>query len=325
MLWIAGGKIADLSPREGALRIQGPFITGRASAPGVKVPHMDASGLLLVPAFIDAHVHLAAAGEVSRVAREELRRGVAGVLDLGVPEPLLPVDERPLRVRWSGPLFTAPGGYPTQSWGKNGFGVELAGAEEARAAVQRLANAGARFIKLAFDARFPMLSPEVAGSAAAEAHRLGLKVAAHALTADAVRLALDAGSDVLAHTPGEPLPADLLDRVRGKWVISTLQAFGVAPSLLAALREAGARIAYGTDLGNEGTRPGIDARELALLQQAGVDPLRAATRDAAELLGLRELGRLSVGSAASLLAVKGLDPGSLAQPAWVMNGGRLVV
>jgi imidazolonepropionase-like amidohydrolase len=235
------------------------------------------------------------------------------------------VDPRPLRVRFSGPLFTAPGGYPTQTWGRDGYGIEISTADEARAAVQRLAQVKARFIKLAFDPRGPMLSLELARAVADEAHRLGLRVAAHALEADSVRLALDAGADVLAHTPREPLPADLLERMKGKWVISTLRAFDVPPARLAALREAGARIAYGTDLGNEGTQPGIDGGELALLAQAGVDLVRATTVDAAELLGLRELGRLSVGSAASVIAVRALDAASLAKPVWVMICGNLVV
>jgi len=140
-----------------------------------------------------------------------------------------------------------------------------------------------------------------------------------------VRLALDAGADVLAHTPRDELPADLLAQMKGKWVISTLWAFGVSPDRLRALRQAGARVAYGTDLGNENTKAGIDARELALLVAAGVDPVAAGTRDAAELLGFKELGRLSVGSTASLLAVRSLSPSDLADPVWVMNCGKLVV
>jgi cytosine/adenosine deaminase-related metal-dependent hydrolase len=326
VLWIAEGQIADPHPREGALRVEGPLITGRSPRLTVKQPKMSARGLLLAPAVVDAHVHLSVAGDVALIAREELRRGVAAVLDLGAPERMVgALDQRPLRVRFAGPLFTAPGGYPTQTWGKNGEGLELASPADARAAVARLFAAGARFVKLAFDPRHPVLAPEVAAAATDEAHKRGMRVAAHALETDSVRRALDAGADVLAHTPREPLPADLLDRMKGKWVISTLHAFGVAPARLAALREAGARIAYGTDLGNEDTKPGIDARELRLLLDAGVDPLRAATLDSADLLGLKDLGRLSVGSTASLIAVRGLDPESLARPVWVMNCGKLVV
>jgi imidazolonepropionase-like amidohydrolase len=113
--------------------------------------------------------------------------------------------------------------------------------------------------------------------------------------------------------------------MKGKWVISTLFAFGVAPDRLRALKDAGARIAYGTDLGNEDTKMGIDVRELELLVRAGVDPVRAATSEAADLLGLRDLGRLSVGSTASLLAVRGMSPMQLAEPAWVMNCGKLMM
>jgi imidazolonepropionase-like amidohydrolase len=325
MFWIINGKIADPEPREGALRIEGHLITGKTTRVPLGVKSKEAQGLTIVPAFIDAHVHLSVAGDVTLVSRQELRRGVAGVLDLGEPERSLPFDPKPLRARYAGPLMTAPGGYPTQSWGKDGYGLELSTVGEARNAVARLAEKQARFVKLAFDPRFPMLQPQIARAAADEAHRRGLMVAAHALEADSVRIALDAGTDVLAHTPRDELPADLLARVKGKWVISTLWAFGVSPDRLRALREAGARVAYGTDLGNEQTRAGIDERELELLVAAGVDPVKAATVEAAELLGFRELGRLSVGSTASLLAVRGLSPQQLAEPAWVMNCGKLVV
>jgi len=324
VFWIAGGQLADPSPRAGALRIEGGRIAAEAPAPPRRAKIVDASGLMVVPALIDAHVHLAVAGDPALVSREQVRRGIAAVLDLGAPERLLPLDHGPLRIRFSGPLLTAPGGYPTRSWGRNGEGLELETAEQARAAVQRLARAHAVFVKLAFDARFPVLAAEVARAAADEAHRLGLRVAAHALDASSVRQALDAGADVLAHTPRDPLPGDLLARMKGKWVISTLHAFAIAPERLRALRDAGVRVAYGTDLGNENTAPGIDARELALVAAAGLDPLAAATSDAAELLELPELGRLAAGSSASVLAVRSLSPADLARPEWVMIEGTKV-
>jgi imidazolonepropionase-like amidohydrolase len=304
-LWIAGAR-----DRETALGVEGERIVAEASRPPRGAEVLDASGLWLVPAFIDAHVHLEL---VPGAPLALLASGVAAVLDLGAPERALPFPETPLlRVRFSGPLLTAPGGYPTQSWGRGGYGLELASAEEARAAVARLADKGARFAKLAFDPRYPMLAPEVARAAADEAHRRGMLVAVHALDRDSIRRALDAGADVFAHAPLEPVP------LPGKWVISTLRAFG------GTVRGLGARVVYGTDLGNEGTAPAIDAGELELLERDGVDPLRAATVDAAELLGYPDLGRLAVGSMASLLAVRGLDARSLAKPAWVMNCGTLL-
>jgi imidazolonepropionase-like amidohydrolase len=315
VFWIAGGKLADPKPRQGALRIEGSRITGKSAfaPPGATIK--SAAGLTIVPAFVDAHVHLSVAGDPHIIAREQIRRGVVAVLDLGAPERLLPLRHPPLRIRFSGPLLTAPGGYPTASWGRNGEGLAVATPEEAVAAVRRLANAEARFVKLALDARFPMLDPAVAAAAAAEARKLGLLVAAHALEAESVRRALEAGADVLAHTPRDPLPDDLLARMRGKWVVSTLRAFAVGPERLRALQEAGARVVYGTDLGNEGTRPGIDAEEL----------VAAATSEAATLLGLRDVGRLAVGASASLLAVQSLHPQDLARPEWVMIDGRMTV
>ena len=317
MLWIVGARLADPGPQATALGIDGTKIGARAARAPRGANTIDARGLTLVPALIDAHVHLSVAGEPASVARAQVKGGIAAVLDLGAPERTLPL------VRFSGPLMTAPGGYPTRSWGKNGEGLELATAADARAAVLRLSQRGARFIKLAFDPRFPLLGPEVARAAAEEARHLGLRVAAHALETESVRLALDAGADVLAHTPRDPLPRDLLGRLQGKWVISTLRAFAVDPARLRALADAGTRIAYGTDLGNENTAPGIDAGEMALIAEAGVDPLAAATSAAATLLGFGDLGSLAVGARASVLAVRSLAPESLATPEWVMIDGKM--
>jgi imidazolonepropionase-like amidohydrolase len=311
-LWISGGRVFEAGKlRETALAVEAGSITGEAARPPPGARVLDARGLILLPAFVDAHVHLSVAGDVSAIAQAELRGGVAAVLDLGEPERLLPLRTSPLRVQFAGPLMTAPGGYPTRSWGANGYGLELSDPDGARAAVQRLEKAGARFAKLAFDARYPVLDAQVARSAADEAHRRGMLVVAHALDAGMVRRALDAGADVLAHTPVEPLPDDLVAQI-GKqhtWIISTLHAFGGTAGAienLRRLRRAGARIAYGTDLGNEGTAPGIDADELALLMKAGLSPadvIAAATSASAALLGDQRLGELRAGKAASVIGV----------------------
>jgi imidazolonepropionase-like amidohydrolase len=304
-MWIAG--------QPWSLRVEGGRIVEKGP------PHADH---LLVPALIDAHVHLAVVGDAA--ARALAAAGIAAVLDLGAPERSLPLRCPPLGVVFAGPMLTAKGGYPTRTWGADGFGIELTGEAHAREAVGRLAALGARFVKLSFDPRFPLLAADLAHAAADEAHRRGLLVAAHALEADSVRRALDAGCDVLAHTPREELASDLLDRLRGRWVISTLRAFGVLPARLRALSECGMRVAYGTDLGNDGTSPGIDERELALVAEAGVDPLQAATAAAAELLGLEGLGSIEVGNRACVLAVDDERPRSLAHPLQVwMDGAQL--
>ena len=332
--WLAGATLAGPPARAAALHVVDGRIAGKAKAPPKGAHVVDATGLYVAPAVVDAHVHLSVAGDLADVAKRSLDGGVAAVLDLGEPERLLSALGKlgSLRVKFAGPLLTAPGGYPTQSWGKDGYGLEVADADGARAAVRRLAALGATFAKLSFDARYPVLSPSAARAAADVAHSRGLRVAAHALDAAAVRLALDAGADVLAHTPAGPLPDALVREVgaRRLWVVSTLHAFGATRALvdnLRRLRAAGARVAYGTDLGNEGTAPGVDAEELRLLAAAGFTPSEVAalaTEAAAELVGVPELGRLTPGAAASLLALSRdpeTDALALAHPVWVMIDG----
>jgi imidazolonepropionase-like amidohydrolase len=335
-LFIAGARIAGerAGPPRSVTIVAGRIAGAFASAPaGVEV--LDARGLFLAPFAVDAHVHLAFAfGNLGEGARALLARGVGGALDLGMPEPLLPTvgDTLPFVLRSSGPLLTAPDGYPTRSWGSGGYGLALTTPQEAAAAVARLSAAGARGIKLSFDERFPVLAADVARSAARAAHALGLRVFAHALSADAVRAALAAGADVLAHAPTERLPDALVAEAgaRKLHVISTLHAYGGGPSQLenlARLRAAGARIVYGTDLGNEGTMPGVSERELRLLAQAGVPPdeiLRAATVEAASLLGETSLGKIAPGAPANLMMLPEdplRDPTALARPELLLLAG----
>jgi imidazolonepropionase-like amidohydrolase len=154
-----------------------------------------------------------------------------------------------------------------------------------------------------------------------------------------VERALDGGVDELCHTPVEPLPDLLVERVAaaGVPVVSTLQTFasgGTGPTAVANARRliaAGARLAYGTDLGNTGTRTGAEPRELRRLAEAGLGPegaLRAATDLAAALPGVRgrRTGRLAIGERAAAVVLPD-DP--LRQPeAWravvaVVADGRL--
>ncbi|GAC1337662.1 MAG: amidohydrolase family protein [Myxococcales bacterium] len=334
-IFVAGARLAGAPGGPRTLRIvEGRIDDLDAHAPaGADV--VDARGLFLAPFAVDAHVHLAfACATLPEGARALLAGGVSGALDLGMPERFLPAlgEALPLVLRSSGPLLTAPGGYPTQSWGRDGYGLALDAPEQAAAAVSRLAAAGAFAIKLSLDGRFPVLAPAVAEAASRAAHAAGLRVFAHALTADAVRAALAAGADVLAHTPTEPLSEALVAEVgaRRLHVISTLQACGGSATQLgnlSRLRAAGARVVYGTDLGNEGTAPGISAAELLLLAQAGMSAreiLHAATLEAALLLGEPALGRLAVGAPAHLLALAEdplRDASALARPAFALIGG----
>lgn len=289
------------------------------------------------PGIVDAHVHLAfGAPELA------LAGAVVALRDLGAP----PSDAARWRaasgsagqpvVAVAGPLLTAPGGYPSRSWGAAGFARFVATPAAARSAVVELADGGPAggpvdVIKLALEPGGGQPVPEAATAAAVvnAAHDCGLAVTAHALSPAMVVRALDAGVDELCHIPTEPLPSSLVERVAtaGIAVVSTLHthAGGGSPASAgsaavlgnaAALYRAGVPLCYGTDLGNAGTRPGAEPRELDLLARAGLGSLgalRAATDGAASTPGLpgRVTGRLEEGRPAYAVVLSG-DP--LRQP-----------
>ena len=92
------------------------------------------------------------------------------------------------------------------------------------------------------------------------------------------------------------------------------------------------RLRYGTDLGNAGTRPGVDPRELDRLAAAGLGrlgALRAATEWAATAPGMRRrTGRLVVGEQAALVLLPSsplVEPGVWRTPSAVFVDGRLTV
>ena len=238
------------------------------------------------PGLVDAHVHLSF-GDPEQI----LAAGVVAVRDLGAP-PSDAVAWRSLpapRVTVAGPLLTAPGGYPSRSWGSAGFAAFVDDPEQATRLVSGLAPQ-VDVVKLALEPRAgPVPEPAVCAAVVDAAHATGRRVVCHALTVAMVERAVAAGVDELAHTPVEELPDELVQRVAaaGVGVVSTLHTFvasgegDAALANAAALAGAGVAIRYGTDLGNDGITPGADARELDLLARdvglGAEGALRAAT------------------------------------------------
>ncbi len=262
-------------------------------------------GGALFPGFVDAHVHLSFS-HASLVARG----GVTTVIDLGEPEAFAFAEHPPLTVRAAGPLLTAPRGYPTRSWGAGGYGLEVRDPAHARDAVARLADRGAAIVKIAVEpAGGPILDGDALTAIVREAHDRGLAAAVHALGAATVATALDAGTDVLAHVPVEPLPRALVRAIvsRGVAVISTLRAFGASRAArenLHDLARAGCRIVYGTDLGNGDIAPGLDVDELQLIGDA-FDSSEKALAAATSVAGAyaKHGGRIEAGAPADLVHV----------------------
>jgi imidazolonepropionase-like amidohydrolase len=286
---------------------------------------VDGDRRLVVPAFIDSHVHLLYLPEAAAMGAG----GIAAAVDLAAPMRFFETDFGDIRVIGTGPMVTARGGYPTQSWGAGGYGLECADAGEAVAAVEALAAAGAVAIKLPITGE-PVLDEDALRAAASRAHELGLRVASHALRSAEALLAAEVGVDVLAHTPVETLSEEAISAWADRAVISTLRAFGgseTAVDNLRRLRAAGAVVLYGTDFGNTRTA-GIDPDELSLLRSAGLDSgaiLTAATSAPAAFWGLDGLGSLDVGDDASFLLLSDdpfADPTAFASGEVVLRGVR---
>lgn len=312
----------DLTPVPGSVVIEEGRITeaGRGVAGPTGAERVDASGLLVLPGFIDAHVHVGFFSPVDIIGN-----GVTTVRDLAWPaEVIFELVERSRADEFegptilaAGPMLTAPGGYPTRAaWAPPGTGREVATPEAGRAAVVDLARAGACVVKIALNPEVgPVLDEATLTAIVDAAHDWGLKVTGHISGLDELLKALRAGIDELAHMlmSEERIPDDVIRRMVAQdvVVVPTLSCrFGrdgaVATENLARFVRSGGVVVYGTDLGNEGPRPGIDPREVEAMEAAGMsarDIIASATVRSAAWLGLRNTGAIEPGTDADLVCV----------------------
>jgi imidazolonepropionase-like amidohydrolase len=298
-----------------ALTIRNGYIETISDSAAINDPDaINLEGCFIVPAFIDSHVHLG----FGYSAEQLIQGGIAAVVDLAAPLSYLARDYDPLTILFAGPMITAIHGYPTQSWGGDGYGLEISGIDSVRAAVDFLHASGAGVIKMpvgdttgggaisGMTENKSTLNDEQLKAIVDQAHLHGLKVAAHAITDSAAMRAAKAGADALAHTPTVALSDATVKAWSKRTLISTLAAFKTVPVAvdnLRRLREAGTTILYGTDLGYT-TIPAINLEELQLLQKAGLDGdaiLASVTEAPARYWGFDGFGSIRVGSRANLL------------------------
>lgn len=172
-------------------------------------------------------------------------------------------------------------------------------------------------------------SDEELAAIADEAHRAGLKVAAHCHGDGAAQACIRAGFDCLEHgflVKDETLA---LMAEKGTFLVSTTcltdqmdlsraapelkakaaEVFPLAKTVLKRAADAGVRICAGTDA--PAIPHGEGAKELGAMVERGLTPiqvLRAATMTASELIGREaDLGQLTAGYLADIVAVPG-DP-----------------
>jgi imidazolonepropionase-like amidohydrolase len=230
------------------------------------------------------------------------------------------------------------------------------GVSEVRKAVRYQIKYGAELIKVCASggvmshtgpAGAQQYSDEELCAIADEAHRAGLKVAAHAHGDDGIRAAIEAGIDCIEHCSLATEDTLRLMVERGTFLVATtyladgmdvshaapeLQAkaaevFPRARATISKAIEMGVRIACGTDA--PAIPHGRNARELIALVDRGMTPLqalRAATTVAAELIDVDDRGRLEPGLLADVIAVEGdplADITATEQVRFVMKGGTV--
>jgi imidazolonepropionase-like amidohydrolase len=199
----------------------------------------------------------------------------------------------------------------------------------------------------------PELSLDEMTAIVTEAHRRGVTVAAHAHGAEGIFDAIKAGVDSVEHASFIDDKGIELAKEKGtylsmdiyvtEYILGEGEAVGISPENLAKERsvgglqrenfskavKAGVNMVLGTDAG---VYPhGDNLKQLSRMVRFGMTPmqtLQAASINGATLLGQQQnIGSLSIGSYADIIAVKGdpiKDISVLENVSFVMKGGEVI-
>ncbi len=325
---------------------------------------VDLQGKTLLPGLIDCHVHLVLDGgpdpmtQVANVSdatavlrmaangRKTLAAGITTVRDLGSKD-FVDVSLRNAvdggiipgpHISCCGQMICITGGHGSQ------MGYVADGPEGVCHAVRVQAGAGVDCIKLMATGGvltrsvvpgIPHFNPDELAAGINEAHKLGLRTAAHAQSLQGSWNAVLAGIDSVEHgvgldekiaeemagrgtflVPTLSAPANIIARgekagIPREFVDKTKRLFDAHVAGFETAIRSGVKIAMGTDAGTPFNLHGENARELELMVQHGLPPaeaIRSATSRASELLNREEeVGSIAVGRWADFLVVDG-DP-----------------
>ncbi len=360
-VWIAEGRI--VAPHS-VLRGATVSLRGMMVAPGLVDAHVhlcfdgsrDPLGSYLAETRND--LVQAMAGRAWRT----VLAGVTTVRDLGCPtEAILALRDGIASGRYMGPRILASGAPLTTIGGHmDYFGGAVSGPDQIPQIVATLKAAGVDVVKVIgtggeltaySDPLSCQFSDQELALIVREGAAHGYAVSCHAHADAGIRQAVEAGVATVEH--GSFASDTTLEAMRRKGVslVPTLSphTFLVANAAdvpgadvkirggegrLATARRAvqmEVRLLAGTDAGAPFTPHGNVATEVMALVEAGLSPvqaLAAAGRQAAEVLGLSDIGTLIPGSYADLIVLEGNpynDVVFLGRPVGVMKGGAWVV
>ncbi len=282
--------------------------------------------------------------KAANFARQTLMAGITTVRDLGGRNGVdLAVRDavnsgliRGPRMLASGQVICITGGH---GWP---IGLEVDGPTEVRKGVRQLLKAGVDVVKFIATGgamtpgappNLEQLSEDELRAGIEEVHKAGRKTATHAKGTSGILNALRAGIDTLEHGTilneeavalmverDVPLIPTLsaLDNIELKGVAAGIPPHVVEKALmgkyirlesLQMARQAGVKIAMGTDAGTPFNDHGANLAELTRLVKAGLSPMEAlvaGTGTAARVLGLEnDIGTIEPGKLADLVVLEG--------------------
>jgi imidazolonepropionase-like amidohydrolase len=356
--------------------VDGQVLAALTAADG-STPAIDVTGCTIIPGLIEAHAHLCFNAEpnwrrvydsdtptqmllrMAGAGQRMLAAGITTVRDLGAPTGLAIT----LRDAVRGGLLAGPdlivAGAPITTTGGHCYfmGGEADGDLEVRKAVRARVRAGVDWIKVmatggnmtpGTNKLAPQYSVAELRACVEEAWRLGRRVTAHCHGIEGVRVAVEAGVDILEHCTFE----DETGIVRDDSLIEEIARRGIIVSptvsvgyllwkddgrreqraiVTRALFDAGCKIIMSTDCGIPNVPHDALGPAMGIIQQMSGRPaaeiLALATSRSAELLGLDDRGTIETGKRADLLVVEGdptTDLRALERVRLVLQAGRVV-
>ena len=331
---VSNGKIVDVGPSSA--------VTVPAGATRV-----DVTGKTIMPTIVDAHVHLGTTRDaLLKDLRDRAYFGISAALSLGLDPAGDPFAVRAEQPAGMARYFLAGRGITTPEPGRTDVPYWVTTEADARKAVREQAALKVDIIKIWVDDRdgkYKKLPPELYTPIIDEAHKAGLRVAAHIFNLSDAKGLLKAGIDAFAHgirdvdvddelvalvkaRPNVVLIPNMPDRgvaVDYAWLKGSLSDAEVAKIQAGAtdrpraheqwliqarnlkrLSDAGMTIAVGTD-GNTSWAPHVEMEDMVAAGMTPAQVLRSATSIGARFLKLEDSHTIASGRSADLLVLDG--------------------